>query len=212
MTVPQQKLREIVFQLLFSFDLANPRDEDMEALIAKEFSVSKSTVRLAIDKMHKILAVCDEIDQLIESVLKDYALSRIQKVEKNILRLGVYELYYDDTIPPKVSIAEAMRLTKKFSTAEAASFVNAVLDALYKSKVGAEVSDTAVLKTLGSLFAVEDGLLNMISKDAQVAEVGGDFEVSGDHGIDISNGHNLDTPGSSGFDSLGGHGFDIPGE
>ena len=52
-----------------------------------------------------------------------------------MLRLAVYEMLYLSSLPPKVSIAEAIRLTRKYSTAESSSFINAVLDAIYQTEI-----------------------------------------------------------------------------
>lgn len=62
-----------------------------------------------------------------------YEFERIPRIERNVLRLGVYEIMYDSDIPPKVAIAEAIRLTRKFATPESATFVNAILDSILKS-------------------------------------------------------------------------------
>lgn len=136
MAVPQQKIREIIFQLLFSYDMAEPHRQDMEALLMKELSVTRKTMRQAQEKVDNILSQVSKIDEYIASISETYDFSRIQRVEKNILRIGVYELFMDEDIPQKVAIAEAMRLARKFSTKEAASFVNAVLDALMKREQG----------------------------------------------------------------------------
>ena len=74
------------------------------------------------------------IDQMISETAKEYEFDRIPRVERNVLRLGVYEIYFSKTVPPKVAITEAVRLAKKFSSAESGSFINAILDALYKKK------------------------------------------------------------------------------
>ena len=68
----------------------------------------------------------------------NYDFDRIQTVTKNILRLAVFELFFDPSIPPKVAIAEAIRLSRKFSTPESAAFVNALLDHLYRQSRGEE--------------------------------------------------------------------------
>nr|NGX48373.1 hypothetical protein [Chlamydiota bacterium] len=62
-----------------------------------------------------------------------YELERISRIERSILRLGLYELLYTD-LPDKVAITEAIRLTRKFATAEGGAFVNALLDAIYKDR------------------------------------------------------------------------------
>lgn len=149
MAIPQQKFREIVFQLLFSYDMAEPHREDMAALLMKELSVTRKTLREAQEKVDRILSQIAVIDEQIASISQSYEFSRIQRVEKNILRLGVYELFMDDAVPQKVAIVEAMRLTRKFSTKEAASFVNAVLDALMKK---AESGDVIANEELAQTF------------------------------------------------------------
>jgi len=140
MALSQQKFREIVFQLLYSQDIINSDEALMLELMMAELSVSKKNVRLAQEQMQKINLLLPEIDRLITSVSKSYDFDRIQIVTKNILRLAVFELIYDDLIPHKVAIAEAIRLSRKFSTPESASFVNALLDHLYQKSQGREVN------------------------------------------------------------------------
>lgn len=134
MSVPQQKFREVVFQLLYSHDMTKTSDDAMIQLLMKELSISKKTVRDAQEKMRKILEKLSDLDARIASTSVAYEIDRISNVERNVLRLGLYELLYDDSIPPKVAISEAMRLSRKFGTPESASFVNALLDAVYQSQ------------------------------------------------------------------------------
>lgn len=152
MSIPQQKFREIVFQLLYSYDIGQPDKTAMVNLLMKELSVTKKTMETAHQRMEEILSVRKEIDKLISNTSKSYDFQRIQMVERNILRLGTYEIYYDENIPPKVAIAEAMRLARKFSTAEAANFVNAILDTLYKLQQGETVDDAQVGKAYGDMI------------------------------------------------------------
>jgi len=139
MALSQQKFREIVFQLLYSQDVGNPDEALMLELMMAELAVSKKNVRLAQERVHKIKERLSEIDPLITSISTSYDFERIQLVTKNILRLGVFELFFDDKIPHKVAIAEAIRLSRKFNTAESASFVNALLDHLYQASQGGQV-------------------------------------------------------------------------
>src|ERR1700730_15560992 len=139
MALSQQKFREIVFQLLYSQDIARPEEALMLELMMTELAVSKKNVRLAQERVNKIKEHLPEIDPLIASISTSYDFDRIQVVTKNILRLGVFELFFDDQIPPKVAIAEAIRLSRKFNTPESASFVNALLDHLYQARQGGQV-------------------------------------------------------------------------
>jgi transcription antitermination protein NusB len=131
MAVPRQKFREIVFQLLYSHDFAESDEKDMTSFMMHEFAVSKKTVRLAVEQKNLIQLKQDAIDRLISQVSKAYDFERISRVERNILRLGAFELIYEASVPPKVAITEAIRLTRKFGSPEGAAFVNAILDAIY---------------------------------------------------------------------------------
>lgn len=153
MSLPQQKYREIVFQLLYSLDIGNPKEEDIISLLMKELSVTKVTMRQAWQRAQSILSHKKEIDNRIRQTAVSYEFDRIQVVERTILRLGVFELFHDPNIPPKVAISEAMRLARKFSTPEAASFVNALLDHLYK---GEKSHDQILSDTIKSLEESEE--------------------------------------------------------
>lgn len=131
MALPRQKFRELVFQLLYSHDFSESDEKDMTPFMMHEFAVSKKTVRMAVERKEQVQLKQDEIDRLISKVSKAYDFERISRVERNILRLGVFELMHEDSIPPKVAITEAIRLTRKFGSPEGASFVNAILDAIY---------------------------------------------------------------------------------
>jgi transcription antitermination factor NusB len=74
-----------------------------------------------------------ELDPVIREVAQNWDLSRMATIDRNILRLGAYELLYRDDIPPKVSINEAIELGKRYSTAESGTFVNGILDRIKNS-------------------------------------------------------------------------------
>jgi N utilization substance protein B len=148
MALSQQKFREIVFQILYSLDTAHPDENVMVDLMMNELAVSKRNVRLALEKAQKIISHLADIDAKISFVSISYDFDRIQKVIKNILRLGVFELFFETEIPHKVIIAEAIRLSKKFSTPESASFVNALLDQIYKNSKGEEVNTILLAEQL----------------------------------------------------------------
>jgi transcription antitermination protein NusB len=155
MSLPQQKSREIVFQLLYSYDIGQPQDDDMMELIMKELAVTKKNVRHAQERAHLIQEKLSEIDQRIAEASLSYAFERIQSVERNILRLGVYEILFDHTIPAKVAITEGMRLARKFGSPEAANFVNALLDQIYKKSEGKPVDPTQISMSAHQLIESE---------------------------------------------------------
>lgn len=151
MSLPQQKFRELVFLWLYSMDMSHLFQETTVSLLMEELCVTKKAVRLAQTKAEKIFNQSAEIDQLIAEASHSYAFERIQIVERNLLRLALYEILFDNTLPEKVAIAEALRLTKKFSSKASCAFVNAILDHIYQKKQGnpTETSTlTAALKEL----------------------------------------------------------------
>lgn len=155
MALSQQKFREIVLQLLYSQDLGQPNENLMTELMMAELAVSKRNVRLAQERVQMIYQHLPEIDSLITSAATSYDFDRIQLVTKNILRLGVFELFFDEQIPPKVAIAEAIRLSRKFNTPESASFVNAILDYLYQASLGEQTNPQQLTQHLQTLLKSE---------------------------------------------------------
>ena len=144
MALPPQKFREIVFQLLYSQDFAPIDAAESIPFMMHELKVTKRVMLDVHERINKILTQYPEIDQKIEAASISYTFDRISKVEKTILRVGVFEIFYDDAIPEKVAIAEAIRLSRKFGTPESAHFVNAILDDIYKKKVCVEHSNEPV--------------------------------------------------------------------
>ena len=121
-------LREHVFKILFCIDFY-PLEEIEEQILnyfdsieADELAASELKTRI-----DRIVVVLPEIDRLIEENTEGWKLKRIGKVELNILRLAVFEMKYDDDIPEKVAINEAVELAKKFGGDESPVFVNGVL-------------------------------------------------------------------------------------
>lgn len=155
MAIPQAKLREIVFQLLYSHDTGRTEDQSSIALLMKELQVARSGVHQAMIKACAAQQHLVEIDAVIAQAVHSYTFERIQIVERNILRLAVYELTIEKTIPPKVSIAEAMRLGRKFATPEAANFINAILDNIYKQMIGETPAFDEIEKSVKEMEARE---------------------------------------------------------
>ena len=132
MVMAAEKLREIVFQLLYVQDFDKNVAEDIIPLLMREHAVTKKTLYIAQEKAAATLAKVPEIDALIASTSIEYSFDRIPRIERNILRLGLFELLFCADIPPKVALSEGVRLARKFATPEAAQFVNAIMDVIWK--------------------------------------------------------------------------------
>lgn len=177
MAVPQQKFREIVFQMLYSSDLGRASEEDMLPLLMEELSVPKQAVKIAQERVRNIFDKQKEIDKTIAKISTSYEFDRIQSVERNVLRLGVFELLYDDSIPPKVAIAEALRLARKFGSPESAAFVNAVLDHIYKASQGIKLDDSQVSQSMDRLIQSEEEAQQVIGKHPKKSDEEDEEEV-----------------------------------
>ena len=130
MVMDPHKIRELVLLLLYSFDMGNGEKDELIDLLKEECKVSRTFVEAALLRAQTIVQFLEKIDELLEKVSHSYSIERLQSVERNILRLGIFELIIEKEIPPKVALAEAKRLAKKFSTDEAAFFVQTLLIAL----------------------------------------------------------------------------------
>jgi transcription antitermination factor NusB len=123
--------REYALQILYQVDITKDNTSEylenfwtgkLDAPPAE--SVKDFTAQLVQGVMQNL----GEIDKKLALFAENWELERMAVIDRNILRLAVYEIIYRQDIPPKVSINEAIELSKKYSTQEAAKFVNGVLD------------------------------------------------------------------------------------
>lgn len=131
MPLPPQKFREAVFQILFMSEFACLDEEAIPFMMA-ELKTTRKEMQHACQKAKGILEKQGEIDAEIGGLSTEYQIDRISRTELTILRLGLFEMLFEKEIPPKVAIAEGIRLCRKFGTNESAQFVNAILDGVHK--------------------------------------------------------------------------------
>lgn len=129
--------RSVVLQTLFAFDTGKMSEEDAkEALLrnTEEFGSSDTDRPFMERLMSGVLEKREDLDRIITKAAPDWPLERIAPIDRNILRLGLYELLFADRIqvPPKVAINEAIELAKMFGGESSGRFINGVLGAVYK--------------------------------------------------------------------------------
>ena len=95
----------------------------------------------AIDLVEGVFAHRGEIDRMISSIAEGWTLARMPAIDRNVLRLGAYELLYRADVPEGVAVSEAVELVGRLSTEESAAFVNGVLARLAKQRPKAADSD-----------------------------------------------------------------------
>lgn len=127
----RRKARELVTQVLFHMEY-NPGDPEKSfELICNNFNAPRSLRLFAMELIKGICKKRDQIDKIIQKSSKNWKMGRMSKVDRSILRLSVYEMFFLDDIPPKVSIDEAVELGKRFGTEESGAFINGILDNVY---------------------------------------------------------------------------------
>ncbi len=129
--------RSVVLQSLFEWDSRGRNDVEVESIVrrnAKEFAPGVSDVSFMELLLKGILAKKGELNDIIEKAAPDWPIDKISPVDRNVLRLGLYELLFSDRdeVPAKVAINEAIELAKTFGGETSGRFVNGVLGAVYK--------------------------------------------------------------------------------
>jgi len=123
--------RELAVQFLYQFDLGGGSLNEALPLFWETQPDAGDTVRqFAEELVQGVMERRAVIDERIVKYADNWDLPRIAAVDRNILRLAMYEMLYRDDIPPVVSINEAVDIAKKFSTSESGAFVNGILDRL----------------------------------------------------------------------------------
>ncbi|MCC6493281.1 MAG: transcription antitermination factor NusB [Pirellulales bacterium] len=129
----RSRAREIALQALFQEDL-NPQNslENLGAFLALRLRDDESR-GFAKGLVLGVKRNQDELDALLQSKAEHWSVHRMPATDRNLLRLGAYEIRYADT-PDRVAINEAVELAKRYGTAQSSQFVNGILDKLIERK------------------------------------------------------------------------------
>lgn len=124
-------------QFLYQFDTKIGSQDQLQTDFKSEFelfistndeNISQEIVDFAMLLSSGTCQHIEAIDKLIEKFSENWKISRISKIDRNILRLAIYEMIYLRTIPPPVTINEAIEIAKKFGAEDSGSFINGMLD------------------------------------------------------------------------------------
>lgn len=141
MTVPTRRrtrAREIAMQILFQVDirgtdfardgLVGEHGRSAADLCEDESKGEPDVAQFAVRLVNGTLDNREAIDKRLQGVTRNWELRRMANVDRNVLRMSIYELMFCADVPPKVAINEAIDLAKKYSTANSGGFVNGILD------------------------------------------------------------------------------------
>lgn len=125
----RSRAREVAFQILYQDDL-NPQDNaaEADAMIRRRLD-SDELVAFARELVAGVRRHRGQMDALIGQAAANWSLGRMASTDRNVIRLGAYEILHADT-PDRVAIDEAVELAKRFGSTQSAQFVNGVLDCL----------------------------------------------------------------------------------
>ena len=142
--MPRRAIRENIFLIVFkaAFNsqedmeeqirfsvgrIGEPEDEPEDIAVTEAGKVKEEDLAYIDEKSHKILAMIPTLDEKISEISDGWQIGRLGKPELAILRLALYEMLYDEEVPFRVAINEAVELAKKYCNPDASGFINAVL-------------------------------------------------------------------------------------
>ncbi len=123
----RRKARELALKVLFEVDVVGADPEEAMSFLLWEEKVKEDVLRFARELVSGTLEHQEEIDEKISAISRDWTLDRMANIDRNILRMGCFELSYRDDIPASVSISEAVELAKKYGDVDSSKFVNGIL-------------------------------------------------------------------------------------
>ncbi len=128
----RRKARELAVQILYQMEMKGAEPKVVFELFWEAESVPPDIRQFTTDLVEGTYRNRKEIDELIEKHSLHWKLNRMAVVDRNILRLGVYELLYLHDVPTSVILNEAIEIAKKFGTEESGAFINGILDNVAK--------------------------------------------------------------------------------
>lgn len=141
MASTRQLGRLVALQCLYEYDfrIHNQLPYDIKQMIRRNslpYRRHMQRSQFAANLTEGVIEHQDELDQMIQPLAPSWPIPQISYIDRNVLRIGVYELNYcQGTIPPKVAINEAIELAKSFGTTNSAKFINGVLGTMYRQLI-----------------------------------------------------------------------------
>jgi N utilization substance protein B len=136
----RRQARVIALQSLYEFDTAH---HDADATLQRHLEEQNPAPQVRIyaaELVQGVLAHLDEIDGHIQSAAHEWPISQMAHIDKNILRLAIYEILFNNAVPAKAAINEAVELAKTFGSDTSSRFVNGVLGTIFSRSRGSPAS------------------------------------------------------------------------
>jgi N utilization substance protein B len=130
------KAREIALKVLYQQDLLKGLSEEERLAFIRSQSGPRDVQSFSLELIGGTLEKRKEIDRIIADLAQNWIIDRMSVVDRNILRMAVFEILFRDDIPSKVAINEAVELAKKYGDKHSGAFVNGILDKVKTRKEG----------------------------------------------------------------------------
>jgi N utilization substance protein B len=131
----RRRSREFALQVLYQLDVTKEDAAKILSQFRNHFPQHEESNGFAELIVHGVLDHAREIDQLIERYSENWRLDRMSMIDRNILRMAIFELIYCEDIPPKVTLNEAIELGKRYGSEDSGSFINGILDRIQNEAV-----------------------------------------------------------------------------
>ncbi len=132
----RRRARELALQLLYQRDIAGTAPEEMFARTDEYVNATPDVQEYASRLVLGTISRLAELDERLGKQSEHWRLGRMPVVDRNLLRVALYELIHEDETPDPVVIDEAVEIAKKFSTPSSAPFINGVLDGIRRTLYG----------------------------------------------------------------------------
>ena len=137
--------REVALQVLYQIEQNSGfKTVEVRRFIDRRLLGDEKLVEFTLELIAGIKEHQAEIDETIRQVAENWRIDRMAAIDRNILRLGAYELLHRPEVPAKVAINEALELAKRYSTAQSSRFVNGILDKVFQVKAPDSAETEAV--------------------------------------------------------------------
>lgn len=153
-------LRTVALQSLFEWDFNNRQGKLSEILdrATEEFAAGADDLDFAKELVDGVVEHLEEIDKVIVETAPEWPIAQITVIDRNVLRLGIFELLFSKKIPPKVAINEAVEMGKRFGGESSGKFVNGVLGTLYKNIAPEDAAKEHVVAEVPDAKSLEEDI------------------------------------------------------
>ena len=151
----RSRAREVALQVLYQYDLNPDTAAPIETFVQQRLNADRRLIEFAQSLVTGVRQRCTTLDRYLNQSADNWSLDRMAATDRNVLRLGAYELFYTDA-PGRVVINEAVELAKRYGGRQSPSFINGILDRLLRLRDSELASDEQTHNVADKNFSLND--------------------------------------------------------